>query len=139
MSRVESYRGGRRPAVGLAAVALVAALGVGACQNGSTPAAAAPKAAATTTTTAQPAAAATVRVTPEDGSRSARPDRPVTVTADGGVLSSVTLTDSKGRAVDGAYTQGHAGWTSTGRLAVRSTYTVRAVATNADGQATRTT
>src|ERR687890_1475970 len=139
MSRVESYRGRRRTAVGLAAAALVAALGASACQNGSTPAAAAPKADSTTATTAQPAAPAIVRVTPEDGSRSARPDRPVKVTADGGVLTSVTLTDAKGRAVDGAFTQGHAGWTSTGRLAVRTTYTVNAVATNGDGKATRTT
>jgi lipoprotein-anchoring transpeptidase ErfK/SrfK len=139
MSRADVYRGRRRTAVGLAAAALVAALGVSSCQSGSAPAAAAPKAAATTTATAQPADPATVSVTPQDGSRTARPDRPVRVSADGGVLSSVTLTDSKGRPVEGAFTEDHAGWTSTGRLAVRTTYTVSAVATNSAGEATRTT
>jgi lipoprotein-anchoring transpeptidase ErfK/SrfK len=55
------------------------------------------------------------------------------------VLSSVSLTDARGHRVAGAFTPDRAGWTSTGRLAVRTTYTVRAVATNPAGQQTRRT
>jgi lipoprotein-anchoring transpeptidase ErfK/SrfK len=78
-------------------------------------------------------------VTPADGTRSVRPDRPVQVTADGGALSAVSVTDADGRAVAGRFSPDRSGWSSTGRLAVRTAYTVRAVAKNAAGEVTRRT
>jgi lipoprotein-anchoring transpeptidase ErfK/SrfK len=142
MSRAELIGSRRRRAVaGWCALAAAAALVLGSCQNASPPAAAAPAPSATTSSApaAAPVPAAQVTVRPDGGTRSARPDRPVSVAADGGVLSSVSLTDARGHRVAGAFTSDRAGWTSTGRLAVRTTYTVRAVATNPAGQQTRRT
>jgi lipoprotein-anchoring transpeptidase ErfK/SrfK len=66
-----------------------------------------------------------------------RPDQPITVSAEGGSLSTVTVTDSDGDEVAGSFSADRAQWKSSERLAVRTTYTVRAVASNAAAQETR--
>jgi lipoprotein-anchoring transpeptidase ErfK/SrfK len=120
-------------------VALAAALGVTSCQNSGSQAAPAAPGATASASPSSTTPAAKVTVSPEPGSRSVRPDRPVTVSVDGGRLKAVTLTDSKGRAVEGRFTADRAGWSSTEPLTPRRTYTVQAVAANAAQHETRTT
>jgi lipoprotein-anchoring transpeptidase ErfK/SrfK len=66
-----------------------------------------------------------------------RPDQPITVSAEGGRLSTVTVADADGHRVAGTFSADRARWRSSGRLAVRTTYTVRATAANATQQLTR--
>jgi len=61
------------------------------------------------------------------------------VSANGGRLTTVSFTDPKGREVSGAFAADHGSWRSTEPLTPRTSYTVRAVATNAVQQQTRTT
>jgi len=132
--------GRRRRGAAWCAVAVAAALGVTSCQNSTSQPAGSAASGATPSASASPTTpAAQVSVSPEPGSRSIRPDEPVTVSADGGRLTEVTLTDARGREVDGAFAVGQARWSSTEPLSPRTKYTVRAVATNAAQQETRTT
>ena len=80
--------------------------------------------------------AATIAVSPEDGTTKVRPDTPITVTASGGTLGQVKVTDADGVAVEGAVSPDQASWTSSGPLSLKATYTVQASATNAEGQPT---
>jgi len=89
--------------------------------------------------TAPVLAAAAIAVSPEDGTTKVRPDTPITVTASGGTLGQVTVTDADGVAVEGAVSPDQASWTSSGPLSLTSTYTVRASATNAEGRPTEVT
>jgi len=140
MSVTSRLSGRRRRGAVWCAVAIAAALGVTSCQNSTAPPAGSAGSNATPSASASPTTpAAQVSVSPESGSRSIRPDEPVTVSADGGRLTAVTLTDAKGREVDGAFAAGQARWSSTEPLTPRTTYTVRAVATNAAQQETSTT
>ena len=91
-------------------------------------------------TSAQPTVpAATIAVSPDDGTTKVRPDTPITVTASGGTLGEVTVTDGDGDTVDGDRSPDQASWTSSGPLSLKATYTVQASATNAAGQATEVT
>ena len=130
----------RRHGAVWSAVAVTAALGLTSCQN--TPSQAAEPATPGATASASPSPttpAAQVTVSPEPGSRKVRPDQPVTVSAGGGRLTAVTLTDAKGRKVEGAFTADRGRWSSIEPLTPRTTYSVQAVATNAAQQETRTT
>ncbi|MGI5422509.1 Ig-like domain-containing protein [Actinomadura luteofluorescens] len=79
-------------------------------------------------------------VTPATGTRQAAPDRPVTVTADNGRLTSVTLTyGKKGTKAGGKLASDGKSWTSSWTLRPSTTYTVTAKATGDGGkQATAT-
>lgn len=89
--------------------------------------------------TAPTVPAATIAVSPDDGTTKVRPDTPITVTASGGTLGEVTVTDADGDTVDGVVSADQASWTSSGPLSLKTTYTVQASATNADGQPTEVT
>lgn len=71
----------------------------------------------------QPAAASFV-MTPKAGATGVAPAEPVTVTVNNGGLSAVTVKSSKGDAVEGTLSGNK--WTSKGKLAFGSTYTVQA-------------
>ena len=120
------------------ALAVAAALGAASCQNGTSPAAAgsaSPSASSTPSRAATPAAQ--IQVSPAAGSRSVRPDQPITVSAQGGRLSTVTVADADGDEIAGTFSADRAQWKSSERLAVRTTYTVRAAASNAAQEETR--
>ncbi|HEY7100625.1 MAG TPA: Ig-like domain-containing protein [Mycobacteriales bacterium] len=84
---------------------------------------------------AQPA---TLAVVPAANAAAVAPGDPVTVTATGGTLTSVSVAGSGG-AVKGALNAGKTVWTSTDKLGFGARYTVSAVAANADGRKTTTT
>ena len=84
---------------------------------------------------AQPAALAVV---PAANAAAVAPGDPVTVTATGGTLATVSVAGSGG-AVKGALNADKTVWTSTDKLGFGARYTVSAVATNADGQKTTKT
>ena len=67
-----------------------------------------------------------------------RPDAPVTVTASGGKLTNVAMTDKKDRPVEGSMSPDGATWTATGALRLNARYSVRATATNAQGATSST-
>jgi lipoprotein-anchoring transpeptidase ErfK/SrfK len=127
-----------RAVVSWCALAVAAALGVASCQNATSPGSAGPSASASS---GMPSSAATpaaqIRVSPAAGSRSVRPDQPITVSADGGRLSTVSVSDADGNEIAGTFSADRAQWKSSERLAVRTTYMVRAAATNAAQQETR--
>jgi lipoprotein-anchoring transpeptidase ErfK/SrfK len=128
-----------RSVVGWCVLAVAAALGVTSCDGTSPQAAAAANPSMSTSTSPAPTTPpAVVTVSPASGSRAVRPDQPVVVSVQGGRLSGVTLADADGREVAGTFSADRASWRSTERLAVRTGYTVRAVATNAAQEQTRT-
>jgi lipoprotein-anchoring transpeptidase ErfK/SrfK len=88
-------------------------------------------------TTAQ-AAPATVAVLPAADAAAVAPGDPVTVTAKGGTLTTVTVSGAAG-AVKGALNPARTTWTSTDDLGFGARYTVTAQATNATGQTTSKT
>ncbi len=73
---------------------------------------------------AQPPAAASFAMTPKSGATEVAPAEPVTVTVSNGTLSAVTVKSAKGDTVDGTLSGNK--WTSKGKLAFGSTYTVQA-------------
>lgn len=89
---------------------------------------------ASATTPALPAA--TLAVAPADGASNVTPQTPVTLSAGGGALGDVTVTDADGDALAGATSADGATWKSTGQLDLSQTYTVKARATNEAGRPT---
>jgi lipoprotein-anchoring transpeptidase ErfK/SrfK len=79
------------------------------------------------------AAGAQLTITPADGSKKARPDHGVTVTAARGKITSVTVTTA-GDPVSGALSAAGTSWHSTWALGVSQRYTVTAKAVSASGQ-----
>ncbi|GAA1100269.1 L,D-transpeptidase family protein [Kitasatospora arboriphila] len=77
--------------------------------------------------------AARITVTPADGATTAPFTRPIKVAVTGGTLTSVSVTDEKGRAVAGTLSADRHGWTSTDPLGSGTRYTVAAAATDPDG------
>ncbi|NDU71105.1 L,D-transpeptidase family protein [Actinomadura sp. DSM 109109] len=74
-------------------------------------------------------------VTPATGTRDAAPDRPVTVRADNGRLSSVTLTyGGKAAKAEGRLAADGKSWTSSWTLRPSTTYTVTAKGTGGGGK-----
>lgn len=65
-----------------------------------------------------------VRVNPVDGSTTAEPGQPITVTADEGTLTGVRVTGADGGRVAGSLSADGKTWTSSGRTAPGTKYTV---------------
>jgi lipoprotein-anchoring transpeptidase ErfK/SrfK len=95
-----------------------------------------PSAAATTTPAAEPAR---LVISPRNGTSGQSVAKPVTVKAVGGTVSAVTLRNGDGEAVAGTFNAGRTAWTSTEPLGYDKTYSVSAVAANADGKTVKST
>jgi lipoprotein-anchoring transpeptidase ErfK/SrfK len=78
--------------------------------------------------------AATVSITPDDGTRKARPDRPIVVKAANGTLDSVSVKE-RGKKVAGAFNIARTEWRSTWTLKPSTSYVATASATNSAGKA----
>ena len=129
----------RRHGVALVCAALVVS-GCSSATSASSPRASATPTESPSTSSSTPTTApATVSVTPGNGATKVRPQTPIVVRAAGGTLTSVTVTDGDGGAVQGAISDDGASWTSSGGLALKRRYTVRAVATNDQGRLTSLT
>ena len=82
------------------------------------------------------APAAAIAIVPANTATGVVPDQPVTVSATGGTLTEVTVTDANGDQVAGHAGDSPANWVSTGPLLPSTTYTVSAKAVNASGRTT---
>jgi len=80
--------------------------------------------------------AAKVTITPAQGTKKARPDKGVVVTAAGGTLQSVTVR-AKGKDVPGEFNAQRTQWRSKWTLRPSTSYTVNAVAKNSIGTASQ--
>lgn len=119
-------RGPLRRTAGLAAAATVL---LSACQGGNTPDA-----------DEQPAKpAAEIVISPEDGTKAARPDRPIEVQATNGTIQSVEVRTNSDVKVRGQLADDRTTWTSRWTLDPDSTYKVTASAVSADGRTTEAT
>ena len=136
----------RRPArharryAGLAGAAVIALLAT-ACSSGShsTVSPAQVKAQASASAKAHAAALARdLQITPADGSHSASPSDPITVTAVAGKVTNVTVRTS-GDAVSGSLAGDGKSWHSTGNLDISQSYTVTATGTAPSGEKTTKT
>ncbi|GGM18635.1 L,D-transpeptidase [Nakamurella endophytica] len=76
---------------------------------------------------------------PADGTTGISPIAPVVITARGGTLRSVSLTNPDGRLVQGSYSADERRWTSTEPLGYNRRYTIEASATGAGPARTDTT
>jgi lipoprotein-anchoring transpeptidase ErfK/SrfK len=125
-----------------AAAGVLLALVAGCTGGGSTTSAAGtggagqPSAAPTTSPAAEPAR---LVITPRNGSDGQSVTTPVTVRALGGTVSTVSLRNGDGKLVAGTFSSDRTTWTSTQPLGYDKRYSIAAVATNADGKATRST
>ncbi len=149
MARLQGV-GARRAIVGIAAVIVLGAVsGLTACgtkhanaSNAATVvnAGASSSDAPTPTTPITPAAApATLTFNPANGTAGVNPAVPITVTAAGGSLGTVTLTSSTGATVTGVVSADNSTWTASQPLGYDHTYTLTATATNSDGVPTSST
>jgi lipoprotein-anchoring transpeptidase ErfK/SrfK len=89
--------------------------------------------------TTSPAPAARVSISPRSGTDGYSVVKPVVVTAAAGTLSSVTVRNADGEPLRGALNTARTTWTSAEPLGYDRTYSVSAVAANADGKQTRAT
>lgn len=117
----------RVAALALVAVSLLLA-GTG-CTSTSAPTAA--QAAVDAVEQTRPAAA--ISFSPESASVDVDPTEPVSVAVTDGTLTAVTLTDAKGRQVEGELAADGSRWTSTGALRVAGHYRLSATAQGVDG------
>ncbi|WTW94509.1 Ig-like domain-containing protein [Streptomycetaceae bacterium NBC_01309] len=76
---------------------------------------------------------AALAIAPADGAKSVETDGALTVDATNGKVTSVTVADAKGKAVEGKTSADGAKWTPATPLANNTKYTVAAKAANADG------
>jgi len=90
-------------------------------------------------TTSPPAALARLTITPRNGSADLSVTTPVTVRAVGGTVSTVSLRNADGKLVAGILSADRTRWTSTEPLGYAKSYSLAAVAANADGRTTQTT
>jgi lipoprotein-anchoring transpeptidase ErfK/SrfK len=84
-------------------------------------------------TSSAPATPASITVSPQADATKVRPDDGVAVTTAGGRLTSVSVVAADGTKVTGTLADGGLAWHNTAHLAPSATYTVTAVAENADG------
>lgn len=126
---------------GAGAAVLLLALVAGCTGSGSSTASGPPgpgggstAAAPTTTPAAEPA---TLAIVPRNGAAAQPVAQPVKVTASAGTLTTVTLRNGDGEPVRGALSADRTVWTSAEPLGYDKTYSVAAVAENADGVATK--
>ncbi|MEU9981113.1 Ig-like domain-containing protein [Streptomyces sp. NPDC050856] len=83
---------------------------------------------------ANAASQAVVTITPKDGAASVATSGALKIAADRGRLTTVTVTDSKGNAVEGRMAAGGARWEPAGHLASGTKYKVHAVAKDGEGR-----
>ena len=93
---------------------------------------------ASTVATKPPVPAAKLAITPANGTRLVAPDKPITVTATGGRIRSVTV-HSASDPVTGTLDATGRTWTSAGTLNVSQSYTVTAIGVNPAGKTVTTT
>ncbi|MGA5603172.1 L,D-transpeptidase [Streptomyces griseoincarnatus] len=132
---VGARRGGRK----LAALALGVMLAVTACGGGSEPGSASGdgKGKGKDSTAARSTQSeARVTVAPRDGAKSVETSGELKVTAAQGKLTEVVVKNAKGKAVKGAISKDGASWTPSTHLAASTSYTVHAVAEDAEGRTT---
>lgn len=86
-----------------------------------------------------PVPAAQVSIEPADDARKVRPDKPVVIRADGGRLTSVSVTSKKGRDLSGTFNADRTTWTSTWTMSPSARYVAKATAENSDHEATTET
>lgn len=127
---IRAVRVGSRVTAALAAAVVASALLAG-CSSSGAPdgrAQAAPSA-----KTVPSVSRAGIDFLPASASTDVAVDDPVTVTAADGTLTSVTLTDARGRTVAGALSADKARWTSTNPLKIAQHYRLVAAAVDKDG------
>ncbi|MBU5947516.1 L,D-transpeptidase family protein [Streptomyces sp. PAM3C] len=126
-------RGGRK----LAALALGVMLAVTACGGGSEPGSASEDGKGKDSTAARSTQSeARVTVAPRDGAKSVETSGELKVTAAQGKLTEVVVKNAKGKTVEGAISKDGASWTPSTHLAASTSYTVHAVAEDAEGRTT---
>lgn len=127
---IRAVRVGSRVTAALAAAVVASALLAGCSSSGSPDgrAQAAPSA-----KTVPSVSRAGIDFLPASASTDVAVDDPVTVTAADGTLTSVTLTDARGRTVAGALSADKARWTSTNPLKIAQHYRLVAAAVDKDG------
>lgn len=141
----ESARGGGRARTRAAAVVLLALALVAGCMGGGSgsgsgatgPLGAASGSSAPAETTPPAAPAAKLAISPHNGTEGFSVVKPVVVTAQAGTLSSVAVHNADGKPVRGTLTADKTSWSSSEPLGYDRTYSVNAVAANADGKPTR--
>jgi lipoprotein-anchoring transpeptidase ErfK/SrfK len=150
-SRGAAGLGGRswRRAVHFTAVAAAAALLTAACggSSGAKPSTQGPVGGDSTTSAgATPPAATTpaappvvLTANPADGAKDADPSKGIQISAAGGKLTDVAATDAAGKKVDGKMAADGSSWSSSGTLAISSSYTVQAKAADVSGAEKTTT
>jgi lipoprotein-anchoring transpeptidase ErfK/SrfK len=74
---------------------------------------------------------------PANGAKGVSPTSPISVTASGGKLTTVTVTNESGKPVKGTLSADGLSWKSSQELGYNKTYSVKANATNTDGAAAR--
>jgi lipoprotein-anchoring transpeptidase ErfK/SrfK len=139
--RQESWRHGswRQGAIAATAVAGAACLLLAGCQAGSGSSAGGPGGSGGGSASSSPAAdGPKVTITPVTGAAHARPDRGITVTADGGTLTSVSAV-AAGQPVAGTMNATKTSWHSTWALSPAQRYSVTAKASSTGGQVTTQT
>ncbi|MER6824192.1 Ig-like domain-containing protein [Streptomyces cellulosae] len=132
---VGARRGGRK----LAALALGVMLAVTACGGGSEPGSGPGdgKGKGQDSTAARSTQSeARVAIAPRNGAKSVETSGELKVTAAQGKLTEVVVKNEKGKAVEGAISEDGASWTPSTHLAASTTYTVHAVAKDAEGRTT---
>ncbi|MEV7017572.1 Ig-like domain-containing protein [Streptomyces sp. NPDC093991] len=131
---VGARRGGRK----FAALALGVMLAVTACGGGGSEPASGPSDGKGKDSTAARStqSEAVVAIAPRDGATSVGTSGELKVTAARGKLTEVVVKNAEGEAVEGAISRDGASWTPSTHLAASTTYTVHAVAEDAEGRAT---
>jgi lipoprotein-anchoring transpeptidase ErfK/SrfK len=130
--------GGRLRPLGLlvAGSALVALSG---CTSSGTPSAAPQAQAAGSGGAVSPVSKADIEILPASASTDVQVDQPVTVTASDGTLTSVVLTDTKGRPVAGSLSGDKLSWTASDPLRLAQHYRLVAAAVDSEGVGTERT
>jgi lipoprotein-anchoring transpeptidase ErfK/SrfK len=115
------------------ALALVVAIGLSGCQGGGAgKTAGGAQASASKSATASPEPSVTFM--PAAQAAAVRPDQQVQVSAERGTLTGVTVTSTDGKAVTGELAAGATSWSSSGALALGTSYTITAQVTSESGK-----
>jgi lipoprotein-anchoring transpeptidase ErfK/SrfK len=109
--------------------------------SASAPTSAAPTTARSTSSSPAPPPPppAAISSTPANGAQGVDPLAPITVTAAGGTLDTVTLTNPDGVDIPGALAADQLSWTAVNELGYGKTYTISVAARNVAGAASQTT
>jgi lipoprotein-anchoring transpeptidase ErfK/SrfK len=130
----------RRRAVVLSSTVVVLALGISGCSQKKSPVSAGPQSSKAAATTAAPRsgppAPAAVSISAASGATDVNPVVPVKVAVSHGSISSVMMTNADGNQIKGALAADRSSWASAEDLGYGKTYSIRAVAANAEGKLT---